>query len=129
MDQNRLAILQLVWLSCNFWTSEDKMKILSSRYLVVHVDVIRDTINCQKKSFHQFFNAHIFLHIVIKIVCLKIASVVTLMVSSKLKTTKPHLWYIRPSHYALCMFTFSMTLLWHFWLLILSYFQQKKLWN
>ena len=47
-------------LSCNFWASEDQIKNISSRYLVSRVDVIRDTINCQKESFHQFFNGHIF---------------------------------------------------------------------
>ena len=41
------------------------------------------------------------MHIFKKIVCLKTAPVVALMVSSQLKTTKPHLWYIQPIHYAL----------------------------
>ena len=50
LDQNKLDTLQLVAVA-----SEDKIKILSCRYLVLHSDVIRDTINCQKESFHQFF--------------------------------------------------------------------------
>ena len=40
--------------------SQDKIKNLSSRYLGLHIDVIRDTIDSQKESFHQFFNVHIF---------------------------------------------------------------------
>ena len=51
-----------VCLRCNFQTNEDKIKILSSGYLMSLIDVTWDIINCQKEGFLNFCNAHIFFH-------------------------------------------------------------------
>ena len=79
-------------LSHNFWTNEDKSKLLSSGYLVSLILVIWETINCQKWSFHQCCNAHNFCTFFEKVVYSKIVWVVAIMVPGQRKTTTPYLW-------------------------------------
>ena len=86
----------------NFWTNEHKINILSSGYLVSHIDMFCDTINCQKE-FSSILQCAQFLHVFHKIVCSETAWVVSMMLRNQFKPQSHIYDIIQLIPYALCL--------------------------